>query len=196
MTASARRPLAEAVPGGPSEWVPAGWVVEVRTRRPLDRDGARDFVSYWYGPGSGIGTTAGPLLERGRPAYSVAWYPTQAAAVAALRTVFRTPGVWRRRGYAPVRVTADLLTPRQVREDAARLLNELQARTRAADRRQPHCVIETDPETGTEQVFGPYPDADAADAAAAEQGAYHAKVTGPPAMNYRVALWHDVTEKP
>lgn len=81
----------------------------------------------------------------------------------------------------------------QARADALALLAWLKATAREADRRQPHAVVETDPETGLVQVYGPYADAAAAATAAAERHRYHAVHTGPPQMQLSIALFHEGT---
>lgn len=72
--------------------------------------------------------------------------------------------------------------------DARDLVAELKAQTTSFDMDQPHSLIETDPETGCTNVFGPLPDAYAAMALAEERRAQHAKDTGPPEMVYRVGM--------
>lgn len=68
------------------------------------------------------------------------------------------------------------------------LVAELKAQTTSFDMDQPHSLIETDPETGCTNVFGPLPDAYAAMTLAEERRAQHAKDTGPPEMVYRVGM--------
>lgn len=82
-----------------------------------------------------------------------------------------------------------------IRREALRFLGELETAAKTADRQHPHCVIEGDPETGLVQVFGSYPDADAAGVYAVERAAMHHEKTGPPAMVYAVALYHDMPEQ-
>lgn len=68
------------------------------------------------------------------------------------------------------------------------LVAELKAQTTSFDMDQPHALIETDPETGCTNVFGPLPDAYAAMTLAEQRRAQHAKDTGPPDMEYRVGM--------
>lgn len=70
-----------------------GWVVQAVHVGPT----GRTITSYWYGPTHGWGTTSGLLAE-------AAVYPTKVEAEAALRSVFRTPAEWKRRGHLPVRL--------------------------------------------------------------------------------------------
>lgn len=62
-------------------------------------EGKSPLVSYWYGPDSGWGTTAGPLSD----AYGeIATFTSRMAAVRALKRVFGTLAEAERRGYAVV----------------------------------------------------------------------------------------------
>lgn len=57
------------------------------------------------------------------------------------------------------------------------------------EREQPHVAIQIDPETGAVQVYGPYTDAPAAEAAIEDMREWHRVHTGPPALLYHAAIF-------
>lgn len=101
--------LADVV-GEDAQGDPHGWIVESRREVGPQK---RLHIAYWYGPYQGWGTTSGPLNGGGSTrkyaSLSVAWFPTQAEAIRAVRSVYGSR--WRAQGYTPVRLTAELLEP-------------------------------------------------------------------------------------
>lgn len=75
----------------------------------------------------------------------------------------------------------------RLRAAARDLLDTLQAAAEAGDADEPHVLLETDPQTGSKQVFGPYRDAYAAVLAAAERRKEWAQHIGEP-----MAVWEPV----
>lgn len=86
--------------------------------------------------------------------------------------------------------------PRPSRADVLAFLHDARAMTEARDLDEPHGVILTDPETGSVQVYGPYPDAYAAASAAGAWQRYHDRVTGPPSMKVTIVMHLDASVPP
>lgn len=69
------------------------------------------------------------------------------------------------------------------------LLATLRARIEVDDIDEPHVVLETDPETGHQQVIGPYPNAYSALGATVQMTAQHAINVGDPPATYKVVMY-------
>lgn len=82
------------------------------------------------------------------------------------------------------------MNPDEADRRAARaLLHDLITHSAVTDANEPHAVIMRDPETGSLLVYGPFDNALLAVEAAEAWRGYHDEKTGPPAMEFRLAMF-------